>query len=110
MKTLPNVVHTTSTVEQPLTVLGDIHGQLPDMLHIFDSNEFPSETNRFLFNGDIVDRGKVGRGKRREEGREKGREEKGEEKREEGKEVKRRQQRFVHSHSSCACVCVCRRS
>ena len=66
------MVHTTSTVEQPLTVLGDIHGQLPDMLHIFDSNEFPSETNRFLFNGDIVDRGKVGRGKGREKGRGKG--------------------------------------
>jgi len=38
-------------------VVGDIHGQLPDLLTILSQSGFPSETNRYVFNGDFVDRG-----------------------------------------------------
>lgn len=40
-----------------LVVVGDLHGQLDDLLTIFKVADFPSEKNFYLFNGDIVDRG-----------------------------------------------------
>ena len=42
-----------------MTVVGD-HGQLQDLLTIFTINGLPSETNRYFFNGDFVDRGRQG--------------------------------------------------
>jgi protein phosphatase len=38
-------------------VVGDLHGQLRDLLQIFEIKGLPSRTNHFLFNGDFVDRG-----------------------------------------------------
>lgn len=43
-----------------LTVVGDLHGQLSDLLHIIDEAGMPSPTNKFVFNGDFVDRGEHG--------------------------------------------------
>lgn len=41
-----------------LIVVGDTHGQLCDVLHILEKQGPPSESVIYLFNGDIVDRGR----------------------------------------------------
>jgi len=51
----PNVVHIS--VSTRLTVVGDLHGQLDDLLAIFKLNGLPSPRNFYIFNGDFVDRG-----------------------------------------------------
>ena len=45
---------------EKFTVVGDLHGQLQDLFTIFTINGLPSPTNRYLFNGDFVDRGSAG--------------------------------------------------
>lgn len=41
-----------------VTVVGDLHGQLEDLYTIFKAKGVPSPVNKFLFNGDLIDRGK----------------------------------------------------
>jgi diadenosine tetraphosphatase ApaH/serine/threonine PP2A family protein phosphatase/Ca2+-binding EF-hand superfamily protein len=43
--------------EARLTIVGDLHGQLQDLLAILEFQGLPSPTNWYLFNGDFVDRG-----------------------------------------------------
>lgn len=44
--------------DRRLVVVGDLHGQLQDILHVFEEHGPPSEEVAYVFNGDIVDRGR----------------------------------------------------
>ena len=69
LKSLPNTTKiTVAQCDDPapaenrerLTIVGDIHGQLYDLIHILDESGLPSATNKYVFNGDFVDRGPSG--------------------------------------------------
>lgn len=57
LRRLPSLVDLPIPEGTELTVCGDVHGQLFDVLNLFDINGFPSPDNPYLFNGDFVDRG-----------------------------------------------------
>jgi hypothetical protein len=57
---LPNISYINITTKDKLTVVGDIHGQLPDLLHILEESGLPSSNHKYVFNGDFVDRGEQG--------------------------------------------------
>jgi serine/threonine-protein phosphatase with EF-hand domain len=67
VRQLPNFTYQTlpqsqggHTKKGRVIVVGDIHGNLSDLLHIVDTYGMPSEVNRYVFNGDFVDRGDCG--------------------------------------------------
>jgi len=44
-----------------LNIVGDLHGSLDDLVEIFTNQTgWPSAENRYIFNGDFVDRGTQG--------------------------------------------------
>ncbi|EZG69140.1 serine/threonine-protein phosphatase [Gregarina niphandrodes] len=54
---LPNVVPIKVPAEGCVKVCGDVHGQFYDLMTIFEKFGLPNATNRYVFNGDFVDRG-----------------------------------------------------
>eukprot|EP01138_Halocafeteria_seosinensis_P003117 gb/GECG01003186.1/.p1 GENE.gb/GECG01003186.1/~~gb/GECG01003186.1/.p1 ORF type:complete len:953 (+),score=133.80 gb/GECG01003186.1/:1-2859(+) len=54
------VVETSIKDNERLTICGDTHGQLQDLFSVFTINGTPDNHNRYLFNGDFVDRGPCG--------------------------------------------------
>ncbi|CAI5730898.1 unnamed protein product [Hyaloperonospora brassicae] len=57
---LPTLQEISLVEGEKLTVVGDLHGQLQDLFSIFSANGLPTRTNKYLFNGDFVDRGMYG--------------------------------------------------
>ena len=57
METRPNFYEVSSSITQKITICGDLHGNLDDLLTIFYKNDIPSSNNPYVFNGDMVDRG-----------------------------------------------------
>ncbi|ETW00192.1 hypothetical protein, variant [Aphanomyces invadans] len=56
----PTLQHIDVGPMDRLTIIGDLHGQLQDLYCILLTNGLPSATNKYLFNGDFVDRGHYG--------------------------------------------------
>ena len=56
----PTLVDVDLGRDDVLNICGDVHGQFFDLAHIFELRGLPSRSNRFLFNGDFVDRGPWG--------------------------------------------------
>ncbi|KAM8906502.1 LOW QUALITY PROTEIN: serine/threonine-protein phosphatase with EF-hands 2 [Lycaon pictus] len=55
---LPNIKRVSTCYSEEITVCGDLHGQLDDLIFIFHKNGLPSPERAYVFNGNFVDRGK----------------------------------------------------
>ncbi|XP_031425927.1 serine/threonine-protein phosphatase with EF-hands 2 [Clupea harengus] len=58
LRILPNINRVSTCQSKEITICGDLHGQLEDLLLIFYKNGMPSQGTPYVFNGDFVDRGK----------------------------------------------------
>ncbi|XP_078478297.1 serine/threonine-protein phosphatase with EF-hands 2, partial [Lampetra planeri] len=58
LRILPNISHVSVCHNKEITICGDLHGQLEDLLLVFYKNGLPSSEKPYVFNGDFVDRGR----------------------------------------------------
>ncbi|XP_039635726.1 serine/threonine-protein phosphatase with EF-hands 2-like isoform X2 [Perca fluviatilis] len=58
LRIFPNISQISAYHNKQITICGDLHGQLEDLLLIFYKNGLPSSEKPYVFNGDFVDRGK----------------------------------------------------
>lgn len=60
LKRLPNTNKVSIGAAARVIVVGDLHGQLDDVLKILDDAGWPSSKNKYVFNGGFIDRGPQG--------------------------------------------------
>ncbi|CAL8278702.1 unnamed protein product [Merluccius merluccius] len=58
LRILPNINYVSTCHSKEITICGDLHGQLEDLLLVFYKNGLPSSEKPYVWNGDFVDRGK----------------------------------------------------
>ncbi|XP_076844950.1 serine/threonine-protein phosphatase with EF-hands 2 [Brachyhypopomus gauderio] len=58
LRVLPNINTVFLCRGQEVTICGDLHGHVEDLLLVFYKNGLPSTETPYVFNGDFVDRGK----------------------------------------------------
>uniref|UniRef100_A0A8C9SBH2 Serine/threonine-protein phosphatase n=1 Tax=Scleropages formosus TaxID=113540 RepID=A0A8C9SBH2_SCLFO len=58
LRMLPNINQVSTCQTKEITICGDLHGHLEDLLLVFYKNGMPSVEKSYVFNGDFVDRGK----------------------------------------------------
>ncbi|XP_024236797.1 serine/threonine-protein phosphatase with EF-hands 2-like isoform X1 [Oncorhynchus tshawytscha] len=58
LRILPNISQISTCHSKEITICGDLHGHLEDLLLVFYKNGLPSSEKPYVFNGDFVDRGK----------------------------------------------------
>ncbi|XP_059192441.1 serine/threonine-protein phosphatase with EF-hands 2 [Centropristis striata] len=58
VRMLPNINRVSTCHSKEITICGDLHGQLEDLLLVFYKNDMPSLEKPYVFNGDFVDRGR----------------------------------------------------
>ncbi|GIY29982.1 hypothetical protein CDAR_106462 [Caerostris darwini] len=58
LKYKPNINYASSVHTDHITICGDLHGKIEDLLTVFYKNGLPSHSTPYVFNGDFVDRGK----------------------------------------------------
>ncbi|XP_067114815.1 serine/threonine-protein phosphatase with EF-hands 2-like [Osmerus mordax] len=58
LRILPNINQVSTCKSREITICGDLHGHLDDLLLVFYKNGLPSSETPYVFNGDFVDRGK----------------------------------------------------
>merc|ERR1719341_1863467 len=57
LHTMPALLEIDIADDEEIVIVGDIHGQLFDLLNIIDLIGEPAKRCKYIFNGDFVDRG-----------------------------------------------------
>ena len=60
LQAMPSLLEVEIADDEELVIVGDIHGQLFDLLNIIDLIGEPTKARKYIFNGDFIDRGSWG--------------------------------------------------